>query len=157
MNPSKVKTPKYYYHLTDEKWPKNKLLKPRSDGEKRDTFYEPDFSRICVSSSIEGCLVSIYLHDMERFRIYRTKDKTTALKPFDVWDADITDEYWLDQPTKFILIGELEKPLLAEFIESGKKLFSGMQYALGDGKKKTRNWQKETKLKIKKLLKKEGL
>lgn len=151
----RVKTRKYYYHLTDKRWKNNIILKPRANGDKRDKDHEPSVPRICVSSSVEGCFVSIYLHDLDRCRIYRTKNKVTAVKPFDIPDSHITEEHWLDKPTEFVFVGELEKLLLEDIIESGERVFyyTGRCFlSLGDGTKKTENWQKKAKAKIKKII-----
>lgn len=146
--PRKVKTPKYYYHLTQENWGGEVVLKPRGDGTNRD-INEPKTERICVSASIEGCFVAIYIDELKRFNVYRTKRRVRAAKPIKIPDSHITEEFWLDKTTRFIRIGKIKRAEISEVIASSHRRPG--EY-LGDGKKSTEKWQREAKKKIRKIL-----
>lgn|SRR3990167_10649152 len=99
---------RYYYHITHKKWPKKIKLLPRTYGEHRCSD-EPAISRICVSSTIQGCLIALgwCLEHAKCICIYRTKNKVIASKPRKITDAKITKEMWLVEPTKFIKYGKI--------------------------------------------------
>lgn len=149
--------PRYYYHLTDECWGKNKKLFPLSNGKNRDSDFEPDTPRICVSSTISGCFVAKYIHEMERFYIYRTKTKVLASRPKGVVDHKITNEYWILEPTDFVLHAKIDTHTMIDIIKDFLNMFSDMSLLLGDGTPKTEKWQKQMKIKIKNLLKRNGI
>ena len=149
--------PRYYYHLTDQKWGKTKTLRPRSSGENRDNKFEPDTARICVSSSISGCFVAKYAHEMNGFYIYRTKRKVRAVPPLEVLDHKITNEYWLLDTTEFVLHAKLDTDTMSDIVNDFRYMFSDMNCALGDGKSKTEKWQKKMKVKIANFLRRNGI
>jgi hypothetical protein len=97
----------YYYHITQKKWAYKKLLKPKSYGSNRGDD-EPVDRRICVSPTIEGCLLALgcCLSYAPAF-VYRTSNKVIANKPYDVQDAKITGEMWLIRPASFERYGEI--------------------------------------------------
>lgn len=146
--------PRYYYHLTEKRWGKNKKLFPLSNGENRCPL-EPDTPRICVSSTISGCFVAKYIHNMERFYIYRTKTKVLASRPEGVIDHKITNEYWILEPTDFVLHAKIDTHIMIDIIKDFANMF-GFKRMLGDGTSKTEKWQEQMKIKIKNLLKRKA-
>lgn len=145
-----VRKPKYFYHLTEWDWGESVVLHPRFEGSKRDLKHEPATSRICVSSSISGCFVAIYIHEMERYNIYRTKSKVVGIKPVDVPDYKITNEFWLTASTEFVLCKSIDKDTIKFAIDSCWEMVS-RGGKLGDGKKLSETWQRNTKKKLSKL------
>lgn len=142
--------PKYFYHLTDNNWGESIILHPRSSGYKRD-YYEPDTSRICVSSTISGCFVAIYIHEMSKYNIYRTKRKVIGTKPTGIPDYKITNEFWLTDSTEFILYKNIKKDTVKFAIDSCEEMINSGGY-LGDGKKYSETWQRKTKKQISNIL-----
>jgi len=66
---------------------------------------EPIGKRICVTPSIEQCITAVPYVLETKFNIYRTKSKVKAHRPEDVFDAKVTQEGWLHEPTSFVKIG----------------------------------------------------
>lgn len=149
--------PRYYYHLTDQDWGKTKILRPRSSGCNRDSAFEPDTARICVSSTISGCFVAKYVQDMHEFYIYRTKRKVCAVPPVEVLDHKITNEYWLLNTTKFVLHAKLDANSMDDIANDFNEMFGDMTCSLGDGRSKTEKWQKKMKVKIANFLRRNGI
>lgn len=130
--------PQYFYHLTDKPWSFRILLSPRSEGCNRD-FDEPNTPRICVSPSVEQCMVAIYICPDDIFYVYRTEDKIKGTKEPTkmIADAHITGERWIIKPTWFVRVGTLT---MDKRIRNG--LCDGINFLLGDSDKKVLNWQK---------------
>jgi hypothetical protein len=112
--------PKFYYHLTQHKWPKEITLIPKIEGDHR-ACDEPEISRTCVSPTIEGCLVALgcCLGKSNITYIYCTKNKVLAKNPYRVADSSITKEKWLIKPIKFERIGIINKLLPQELYYLG--------------------------------------
>ena len=113
----RIKVSKSFYHLSQIPL-KELTLSPRlpaypMEGEEQKT------ARICVATSISGCLLSI---NDERY----CQEKDVVIEPFlifhvyccqsrayykpseaEVGDVEITDEYWLKEPTDFIEDGRV--------------------------------------------------
>ena len=98
----------FYYHITQKKWPKRITLTPRNKGDHR-AVNEPEVSRICVSPSIEECVIALGTCLICHFNIniYRTVSKVSAINPYDVTDSHITKEKWLIKPTRFMKVGTI--------------------------------------------------
>jgi hypothetical protein len=96
----------FYYHVTQKKWPKRITLSPRKIGEHR-AIDEPEINRICVSPSIEECIIALgsCLKYYSNINIYRTVSKVYAYNSYDIPDSHITQEKWLINPTRFMKIG----------------------------------------------------
>ena len=64
---------------------------------------EPTDPRICVSSTVEGCLVAVTdaIADDEFIYIYKAQGSPEVVKPHGVADALVTGEQWLTSPTTF--------------------------------------------------------
>jgi len=139
--------PKYFYHLTDWDWGESTVLHPRFHGHKRDP-YESDYPRICVSSSIAGCFVAVYLHELNRYNIYRTKEKVVGTKPRNIPDHKITNEFWLTDSTEFIFYKNIDKYILKFAIDSCEEMVTVRGSLLGDGEQDSETWQKDTKKKL---------
>lgn len=107
--------PKFYYHITQKKWPERVKLIPRSEGEHR-LDNEPLIERICVSPTIEGCLVALgsCLLLSRPIYIYRTIKKVSVKNPYRVLDSHVTKEKWIIKPIKFMKIGKINKFLPKE-------------------------------------------
>jgi len=103
-----VATRQYYYHITQKDWRYKKKLKPKSYGSNRGDE-EPNDRRICVSPTIEGCLLALgcCLGGSRPAYVYRTSSIVIAKKPYNVDDAKITGEMWLIRPTSFELFGRI--------------------------------------------------
>ena len=84
-------------------------LTPRDfEGGFNRTPAEPLGKRICVSPTIEQCLTAIPYSLSDVVMIYRTKDKVMATKPEGVFDINVTNEGWLEEPTSFVRVGYLD-------------------------------------------------
>lgn len=116
---------KLMYHISTD--PKLEELKPRipsylkKGGETNPDYPEnKETKRICVSSSIEGCLRAIinfdslmtidekryYVYIPEKpFEEYKHKTNKEIIKDKDVFDANITKESWILEPCKMKLYG----------------------------------------------------
>ena len=127
---------RYYYHITDKHWPKTITLIPQAEGENRDED-EPLIPRICVCSTIEQCMVAVYLYTCDVYSIYRTKEKITAKRAQCINDSYITDEHWVLKPTKFIKIGKID------FEQIGDREWDDF-VQLGDGLEESEEWQKQS-------------
>lgn len=108
-------TPKYYYHITQRKWPDKITLRPKKSGCHR-ASNEPKIYRTCVSSTIEGCLVALgcCLYSNVTISIYRTVNKVLAVEPYDVSDSHVTKEKWLTRPIKFKKVGIINNKLTSQ-------------------------------------------
>lgn len=81
-------------------------------------YTEPDIPRICLSPTIDQCFIAIYPNISKfyeekgikhlTFYVYQPEGKVNAVNTKGVWDSHITDEKWLLEPTKMILVGEVE-------------------------------------------------
>ena len=96
----------YLYHLSDNP-SLPRVIKPRVPL----THYknEPKIKRICVSTSILGCIYARYHNpeykntDVYLYRVYTRK----LTKPKNVKDANLTQELWIVKPAKFELLGKI--------------------------------------------------
>ena len=105
---SVYKNRRYWYHVSTTLKHKHERLVPWDEdrGFNRGG-YEPDGKRICVSPTIEQCITAIpYILNTKCF-IYRTQFPAKASSPYDVFDAEVTHEGWIHNPTTFIKIGKL--------------------------------------------------
>ena len=109
---------KHFFHLTNKKWAKEIILKPKTLDQlplPNRCDDEPDFPKICVAPTIEGCLVALAGHCwFSPILIYRTAEPAQSVKPWDVVDSDVTGERWITQECKFIRVGQLGKVHLLE-------------------------------------------
>ena len=147
------KKPRYYYHVTEQKWSDKVILTPKIDGPNRD-INEPKTPRICVCPTIEQCFVAIYFKDDPKWYIYRTEKKEIATYSRNISDSYITGEQWLRKKTIFIKIGSITtSQLLTKEIQP---IEDESWYCLGDGGKESERWQKKAVkvLKKNKLIKK---
>ena len=106
---------RHWYHVSTTLENETEHLVPRDfeNGFNR-TPAEPLGKRICVSPTIEQCIVAIPYHLGEVIAIYRTKNKVLAKKPIGVFDINITNEGWLEEPTPFIKVGMLDFQLIED-------------------------------------------
>jgi hypothetical protein len=101
-------TRRYWFHISTTLNKEEIVLSPRSNDEgfnRLDT--EPDIKRICVSPSLEQCLVAVPYHKHDVYFIYRTKVPVRAKPAKEVYDSSVTQEGWITTKTKFIKVGEL--------------------------------------------------
>lgn len=106
----------YYYHITQKiSWGNEIILFPKSYGKNRSDG-EIETPRICVSPTIEGCLVALgdLLNINKPIYIYRTKYKVQSSLAKEINDASITGEKWMLRPTIFICVGKINKKYLPE-------------------------------------------
>ena len=104
-------TKRYWYHVSTTLENEMEHLTPRDFDDNNShnrTPSEPLGARICVAPTIEQCITAIPYHLGETIAIYRTKDKVKANKPVEIFDVNITNEGWLEEPTSFIRIGYLD-------------------------------------------------
>jgi len=107
--------PRYWYHISSTLHKKTEYLIPR-DNEKcfNRSSSEPHVKRTCVAPSVEHCLTAVPYAPGDKFTIYRTLKKCRATKPNEVYDAHITGEGWLMEPTLFVKVGSLTLSDVAE-------------------------------------------
>lgn len=139
-------TKRYWYHVSTTIKENELTLFPREDGDNR-SGYEPPGKRICVAPTVEQCITAIPYCLSEECNIYRTKNKVRASAPEDVFDMNITDEGWLEIPTRFVKVGTLN----FEDIEEGLDVESVVEEAASDGERrhsrKVLNWWKKAQIK----------
>lgn len=111
---------RYWYHLSSTIKHKQVLLKPwdNSRGFNR-TDTEPNDERICVAPSIAHCLTAIPYSPGDTYSIYRTKSQVKANPPYNVFDAKVTREGWIQKPTVFVRVGTISIP----DVEDGENKF----------------------------------
>lgn len=101
--------PRYWYHVSTTLRAKEVILTPRdNDSGFNRADDEPDTLRICVSPSLEQCIIAVPYYYNTIFSVYRTKTKVKANRPINVFDSKITQEGWLIKPTTFIKMGTLD-------------------------------------------------
>src|ERR1700748_916649 len=114
--------PKFYFHITQEKWPERITLRPKIYGKFR-SIDEPEIARTCVAPTIKGCLIAMgaCLFINKPIYIYRTINKVSARNPYSVIDSCITKEKWLTKPIRFMKVGKINKLLPKEiyYLEVG--------------------------------------
>jgi hypothetical protein len=112
------KFPRYWYHLSKKLTDKEILLTPKDDSVNR-SIEEPDGARICVSPTIEQCITALVYNCYQTYNIYRTKKRLIAKKPPKgaIFDGRITDEGWIEIPTVFVKIGEINFEKMQEFLD----------------------------------------
>lgn len=103
---------RHYYHVTrkdfGQRWKPEKLY---SQTENRPTE-EPLVARICVCSTVSGCLSAI--GQLGKMFVYRTLRKCRPIFAQQVCDAKITGERWILKPVTFIYYEELPSDLLED-------------------------------------------
>ena len=102
---------RYWYHVSTTLENEIEHLIPRdfdNDESRNRTPSEPLGARICVAPTIEQCITAIPYHLGETIAIYRTQDKTKANEPNGIFDINITDEGWVEEPTPFVRVGYLD-------------------------------------------------
>jgi hypothetical protein len=103
----------YFYHVTDNSnWANEIRLKPRITS--RCDQNEPEVFRICVCPTVVGCFMAA-CYTEGYHRVYRTKRKVSSVKPYDVYDAEVTGERWLLEPTDFVLIHDFGEEDIKNF------------------------------------------
>lgn len=90
--------------------------------------------------------MAVYLHELNRYNIYRTKEKVVGTKPRNIPDHKITNEFWLTDSTEFIFYKNIDKYILKFAIDSCKEMVK--EGSLGDGEQYSETWQKDTKKKL---------
>jgi hypothetical protein len=110
ISPDVYSQKKYWYHLSCTLKRKYETLIPRTNDEGFNRAdHEPNQARICVSPSLEQCLVAIPYDTDGKYSLYKTINKSVAFLPSEseVFDANVSEEGWLLYPTKFIRVGYL--------------------------------------------------
>lgn len=96
-----------YYHLTTKDYgPIVEFYPRRPESAFED---EPDDPRICVSPSLAGCLVagSFAWNEDYTIYVYATKTEARPITSEEVFDADVTEEHWIEEPAVFVKVGEI--------------------------------------------------
>jgi hypothetical protein len=113
---------------------------------------EPAGKRICVAPSVEQCLTAIPYYLGAVVTIYRTKTPVKASCPIGVYDAVVTQEGWITEPTMFVKLGILK----FRDVEIKLGVYNVIEDAASSGdlteSRKVLNWWK--KAKIQRLIKK---
>lgn len=96
----------YFYHVTPEWWGPSRTLTPLSSDDPRVSqrgYKEPKTPRICVGPTVPQCFVAIPYSRQKDYHIYRTEKPVRAIPVGSdlVYDASVTEEHWLLEPTKF--------------------------------------------------------
>jgi hypothetical protein len=107
------------------------------------SWAEPNSPRICVSDTVEGCLVAIgnVLGDDEVWvvYVYRTAEPVEVTKPINVVDAEVTGEMWIDKNTTFERVRKIDLRMLPQYLVNDLfVLRTGHKGAL-DSQKRVRN------------------
>lgn len=106
--------PRYWYHISSATLRSKARLKAfkNEDAATREET-EPNVPRICVSPSLDKCILAVPVGGLNTYKIFRTSSKVVARKPFRVkkrdilpFDAEITEEHWLLEDTDFVKVGE---------------------------------------------------
>lgn len=101
----------YLYHITQSTLnDSNMIWQPRISGSNRCDL-EPKIARICFSTNITGCFLSLgnCLDESKTIHVLRTLNKVKYYKPStkQVLDVNLTNEVWRLSSTKLLKIGEL--------------------------------------------------
>lgn len=134
--------PRFFYHVTEKRWPKRKRLKPLHSSMTDRPAEEPSLARICVAPTVAQCLSAISYSGYYTYHIFRTLRRIKAKYPYSVADSRITNERWLTKPTSFIKIGSIQP-----------RIMKSMPYAFcGSGYKQDLAKQKRNLEKIRQIL-----
>lgn len=107
------KTKRHWYHVSTTLKRKKIHLIPWDESKSTNrSGDEPEGARICVAPTIEQCITAIPYY-MDTLYIYKTENMVLPRKAIGVYDAHITDEGWLEEPTTFVKIGTLYLNTLA--------------------------------------------
>ena len=99
---------RYWYHVSTTLNRKlHKLIPWDSDEGFNRASDEPEGKRICVSPTIEQCIVAIPYSYNSVLYVYRTLNKVRAIKSHGIFDGKVTDEAWIKSPTYFQKIGKI--------------------------------------------------
>lgn len=144
------KFPRYWYHLSRRLTDKEVHLIPKDDSTNR-SFEEPSGARICVSPTIEQCIVAIPYDWMLTYNIYRTKKRILAKQPPKgaIFDFNITHEGWIEVPTTFVKLGVINFEKIADFLSEKYKVDIIEEAASGGGvvySKEVLKWWKKIKV-----------
>lgn len=139
------RVPRYYYHISQEKFG-NLTLVPRNYGRHRAPG-EPDIARICVSTSLSGCIVAMPLYRQTTYA-YKTVHKEVAMKPYQICDMEVTGEMWLVNKTEFELIYIFTGEIVHQIYAIEPSMVGCTEYI---------EVQMDAKERIKKLLKSMGI
>jgi len=125
-------TSEYLYHITQSEINNSDMVwQPRKSGSNR-CDVEPKVSRICFSTNITGCFLSLgkCLNETKIIHILRTVNKVKYYKPTidQVLDVNLTNEVWRLSSTKLIKLGELN-PL--ELYNQDSKFFNYLNFNPG--------------------------
>lgn len=109
---------RYWYHVSSTLRKKKETLVPWGSQKavNRDPT-EPPGKRICVAPSIEQCITALPYNYGSIITIYRTQEKLKADMPYDVFDAEVTNEGWLTIPTTFVKLGTLHFDDVEKFLD----------------------------------------
>ena len=108
-------SPRYWYHISTTLNHKLEYMTPRDNSRSLNrNSSEPNDKRICVAPTLAHCFTAVPYAPGEKFAIYRTTHKCIASKPFDIYDAHITQEGWIQTPTLFERVGFLSLPYMAD-------------------------------------------
>jgi hypothetical protein len=106
----------YFYHVTNNPgWGQHVCLSPRVTS--RCDQDEPCVQRICVCPTVVGCFMAANYTE-GYCRVYRTRNKVWAVKPYKVYDAKVTGEMWLIEPTEFVLTYDFSEEEIKQFPKS---------------------------------------
>jgi hypothetical protein len=104
-----LKPAKKWYHLSTTLRDNLIQLSPRDNAEGFNrSDDEPNVKRICVSPTIEQCLVAIPYSKWDTFSIYQPIKNVNPKFPTGIFDSEITDERWIVSKTWFKRIGILD-------------------------------------------------
>lgn len=145
---------KVMFHISDDPDLDEITMEPRIPSyivEKSNNNTDPNYPedatipRICVSPSIEGCIIATFSHKDVKYRLNDLLYVYTPMKPFDayehktnkelvkeklVFDANITGEAWILEPCKMRLFGiirikKVPNMINKETVNKGIRVSSG--------------------------------
>jgi|LauGreDrversion4_2_1035121.scaffolds.fasta_scaffold08349_6 hypothetical protein len=142
---------KYLYHITQSNIPDDSFIwKPKTIGSNRCDF-EPRIPRICLSTRIAGCFITLgeCLSPDKNIFILKTTRPVHYYTPSkeEVLDAEITEEVWRLKPVRLKKVATLNS---ATIQKQDIKIFDYLKY--NPGTQDVLPWQTIAKTAVNKFL-----
>lgn len=111
---------RFYYHVTHvDRGPTMEVQKRPPISRGKD---EPIVPRICVAPAVADCLAAALLPPGSAGWVYRTPRPVRAVRPWNVWDADLTRERWLWYPYQLEFFARIE-PEIVNLVQQPIRLY----------------------------------
>lgn len=147
---------KYLYHITQNSPPEGKFIwEPKSSGTNRCEF-EPKVPRICFSTNISGCFVTLgeCLKSDKNIHVLKTTCPVHYYTPTqqEVLDVETTGEVWRLKPVQLQQIAQIDSN---DLCKQDINIYDYLSFNAGI--KDTLSWQKTAKIAVHKVIKKFNL